>query len=146
MNAQPATAAAVAPSTPVLLRDDVDGIAVLTLNQPQSRNSLSEAMLQALGDALTAIAHDDTVRAACAEASSAGVVEAVNFNAPSQVVIAGSKAAVEKACEIAKAKGAKRALPLSVSAPSVRYTAERSRRFLRELRAAVASAEPDIPG
>src|ERR1700735_2229104 len=62
MNAQPATAA-VAPSTLVLLRDDVDGIAVLTLNQPQSRNSLSEAMLQALGDALTAIAHDDTVRA-----------------------------------------------------------------------------------
>jgi enoyl-CoA hydratase/carnithine racemase len=63
MSAQPATAAAVAPSTLVLLRDDVDGIAVLTLNQPQSRNSLSEAMLQALGDALTAIAHDDTVRA-----------------------------------------------------------------------------------
>ena len=52
---------------------------------------------------------DDTVRAVCAEASSAGVVEAVNFNAPAQVVIAGSKAAVEKACELAKAKGAKRA-------------------------------------
>jgi [acyl-carrier-protein] S-malonyltransferase len=61
---------------------------------------------------------DDEVRAACAEASAAGgVVEAVNFNAPSQVVIAGDKAAVERACEIAKAKGAKRALPLAVSAP-----------------------------
>src|ERR1700733_13408565 len=60
MSAQPATAAAVAPSTLVLLRDDVDGIAVLTLNQPQSRNSLSEAMLQALGDALSSIAHHDT--------------------------------------------------------------------------------------
>ena len=60
---------------------------------------------------------DDTVRAVCAEASAAGVVEAVNFNAPSQVVIAGHKAAVEKACEVAKAKGAKRALPLPVSAP-----------------------------
>ena len=48
---------------------------------------------------------DDDVRAACAEASVAGVVEAVNFNAPAQVVIAGAKAAVEKACEIAKAKG-----------------------------------------
>ncbi|MDF6499897.1 ACP S-malonyltransferase, partial [Escherichia coli] len=60
---------------------------------------------------------DDDVRAACAEASVAGVVEAVNFNAPAQVVIAGAKAAVEKACEIAKAKGAKRALPLPVSAP-----------------------------
>lgn len=45
------------------------------------------------------------------------VVEAVNFNAPAQVVIAGSKAAVERACEIAKAKGAKRALILPVSAP-----------------------------
>jgi [acyl-carrier-protein] S-malonyltransferase len=45
------------------------------------------------------------------------VVEAVNFNAPAQVVIAGQKAAVEKACELAKARGAKRALPLPVSAP-----------------------------
>jgi len=60
---------------------------------------------------------DDDVRAACAEASAVGVVEAVNFNAPAQVVIAGAKAAVERACEIAKAKGAKRALPLPVSAP-----------------------------
>ncbi len=63
---------------------------------------------------------DEDVIAACAEAMSglAGeVVEAVNFNAPAQVVIAGSKGAVELACEIAKAKGAKRALPLPVSAP-----------------------------
>ncbi len=62
---------------------------------------------------------DADVIAACAEAAgdTAQVVEAVNFNAPAQVVIAGSKAAVERACEIAKAKGAKRALPLPVSAP-----------------------------
>jgi [acyl-carrier-protein] S-malonyltransferase len=62
---------------------------------------------------------DDAVRAACSEAQAAGsgVVQAVNFNAPAQVVIAGTKAAVDKACEIAKAKGAKRALPLAVSAP-----------------------------
>ena len=52
---------------------------------------------------------DDTVRQVCAEASAAGVVEAVNFNAPAQVVIAGAKAGVEKACELAKAAGAKRA-------------------------------------
>jgi len=45
------------------------------------------------------------------------VVEAVNFNDPLQTVIAGSKAAVEKACELLKANGAKRALPLPVSAP-----------------------------
>ncbi len=62
---------------------------------------------------------DDAVRQVCAQAShdSGEIVEAVNFNAPAQVVIAGSKAAVEKACELAKAAGAKRALPLPVSAP-----------------------------
>ena len=62
---------------------------------------------------------DADVIAACLEAAAATseVVEAVNFNAPAQVVIAGSKAAVERACELAKAKGAKRALPLPVSAP-----------------------------
>ena len=60
---------------------------------------------------------DDAVRAACAEAAQGEVVEAVNFNAPSQVVIAGHKAAVERACEAAKARGAKRAVILAVSAP-----------------------------
>lgn len=61
----------------------------------------------------------DTVRAGCAEAAAASgeVVEAVNFNDPKQTVIAGSKAGVEKGCEVLKAKGAKRALPLPVSAP-----------------------------
>jgi [acyl-carrier-protein] S-malonyltransferase len=60
---------------------------------------------------------DDDVRAACAEAAQGQVVEAVNFNAPAQVVIAGHKPAVERACSVAKDKGAKRALPLPVSAP-----------------------------
>ena len=60
---------------------------------------------------------DDAVRAACAEAAQGEIVEAVNFNAPAQVVIAGLKAAVERACEAAKAAGAKRALLLPVSAP-----------------------------
>ena len=63
---------------------------------------------------------DDAVRAACAESGDAQkgeVVEAVNFNAPAQVVIAGSKAAVERGMAACKAKGAKRALPLPVSAP-----------------------------
>ena len=61
----------------------------------------------------------DTVRAGCAEAAAASgeVVEAVNFNDPKQTVIAGSKAGVEKGCELLKAKGAKRALSLPVSAP-----------------------------
>lgn len=60
---------------------------------------------------------DDEVRAACVEAAQGEIVEPVNFNAPAQVVIAGHKAAVERACEAAKARGAKRALLLAVSAP-----------------------------
>lgn len=60
---------------------------------------------------------DDAVRAACRQSAEDEVVEAVNFNAPSQVVIAGHKAAVERACEAAKSMGAKRAVMLTVSAP-----------------------------
>ena len=63
MNVQRATAAAAAASSPILLREDIGGVAVLTLNRPQARNSLSEATLEALGEALTAIAHDRSVRA-----------------------------------------------------------------------------------
>jgi [acyl-carrier-protein] S-malonyltransferase len=61
----------------------------------------------------------DAVRVGCAEAAAASgeVCEAVNFNDPKQTVIAGSKAGVEKGCEVLKAKGAKRALALPVSAP-----------------------------
>src|SRR5499427_3199494 len=62
MSAQTATAAS-APSSLILLREDRGGIAVLTLNRPQARNSLSEALLEALGDTLSAIAHDRAVRA-----------------------------------------------------------------------------------
>ena len=61
MSAQTATAASM-PSPLVLLREDRGGIAVLTLNRPQARNSLSEALLEALGEALSAIAHDRAVR------------------------------------------------------------------------------------
>lgn len=60
---------------------------------------------------------DDATRAACAEAAQGEVVQAVNFNGPGQVVIAGHKAAVARASELCKAKGAKRAVPLPVSAP-----------------------------
>jgi [acyl-carrier-protein] S-malonyltransferase len=87
------------------------------------------------------------VRAGCAEAAAASgeVVEAANFNDPKQTVIAGSKAGVDKACEVLKAKGAKRALPLAVSAPFhsslMRPAAER----LREKLASVAIAAPRIP-
>ncbi len=90
---------------------------------------------------------DDTVRAVCAEAAreSSGIVEAVNFNAPAQVVIAGHKAAVEKACELAKAKGAKRALPLPVSAPFHSSLLQPASDRLREYLASVDITVPQIP-
>ena len=59
----------------------------------------------------------DVVKAVCQEAASAGVVAAANFNSPGQVVIAGEKGAVERAIEIAKTKGCKKAIPLPVSVP-----------------------------
>lgn len=60
---------------------------------------------------------DEAVQQACSEAAQGEVVEPVNFNAPSQVVIAGHASAVQRACEIAKRLGAKRAVSLTVSAP-----------------------------
>jgi [acyl-carrier-protein] S-malonyltransferase len=78
--------------------------------------SMQEAVPEGQG-AMAAILmlDDEVVRAACAEAG--GVVQAVNFNAPGQVVIAGEKAAVERVMEACKAKGAKRVMLLPVSAP-----------------------------
>lgn len=88
---------------------------------------------------------DADVVAACAEAARGEVVSAVNYNSPGQVVIAGSKAAVERAIEACKAKGAKRALPLPVSVPShcalMRPAAERMAARLE----AVALRAPAIP-
>lgn len=87
---------------------------------------------------------DEAVEAACAEAAQGQVVEAVNYNAPSQVVIAGAAAAVERAIAAAKARGAKRALPLPVSAPFhsslMRPAAER----LRERLAGVTLRRPQV--
>ncbi|NYE59387.1 [acyl-carrier-protein] S-malonyltransferase [Duganella sp. 1224] len=89
---------------------------------------------------------DDDVRAACAEAAAAGgVVEAVNFNAPAQVVIAGDTAAVERACEIAKGKGAKRAMKLPVSAPFHSSLLKPASDRLRAYLADIAFAAPQIP-
>jgi [acyl-carrier-protein] S-malonyltransferase len=88
---------------------------------------------------------DDAVREACAGAAQGEVVEAVNFNAPSQVVIAGHKAAVERAAERAKAAGAKRALLLPVSAPFhstlLAPAADRLAAFLRD----VSLSAPAMP-
>ncbi|MEJ2453599.1 MAG: ACP S-malonyltransferase [Candidatus Thiodiazotropha sp.] len=88
---------------------------------------------------------DDQVRVVCSDAAQGEVVEAVNFNSPGQVVIAGTKAAVDRACELAKNAGAKRALPLPVSVPShcalMRPAAER----LSERLAEIAINSPRIP-
>ncbi|MCU0759918.1 MAG: ACP S-malonyltransferase [Steroidobacteraceae bacterium] len=106
---------------------------------------MQEAVPRGEGGMAAIIGLDDAeVEAACAEAAQGEVVEAVNYNAPSQVVIAGASAAVERAIAAAKARGAKRALPLPVSAPFhsslMRPAAER----LREKLAALALRPPAI--
>lgn len=88
---------------------------------------------------------DDDVHAACVEAAQGEIVEAVNFNAPAQVVIAGHKAAVERACEVAKRKGAKRALPLPVSAPFHSSLLNLASNRLREYMARLQFGAPQIP-
>ena len=90
---------------------------------------------------------DGDVRAACAEATAenpALVVEPVNFNAPAQVVIAGHTAAVERACELAKAKGAKRAMKLPVSAPFHSSLLKPASDRLREYMAGLTFSAPQI--
>ena len=88
---------------------------------------------------------DADVLAVCAEAAQGDVVEAVNFNAPAQVVIAGHKAAIERACEAAKAKGAKRALSLPVSAPFHSSLLKPASDRLREYMATLTVNAPQIP-
>ncbi|MDD0815568.1 ACP S-malonyltransferase [Curvibacter sp. HBC28] len=91
------------------------------------------------------------VRAGCLEvtqsfgAGSVEVAEAVNFNDPMQTVIAGTKAGVEKACEHLKAQGAKRALPLPVSAPFHSSLMKPAADKLREKLAGLTLAAPQIP-
>lgn len=91
------------------------------------------------------------VVAGCAEAAASfgpgttEVVEAVNFNDPIQTVIAGTKAGVDKACEVLKAAGAKRALPLPVSAPFHSSLMKPAADKLREALASVVLAAPQIP-
>jgi [acyl-carrier-protein] S-malonyltransferase len=88
---------------------------------------------------------DDAVRAACDEAGQGEVVEPVNFNAPAQVVIAGHKAAVERACEAARARGAKRALVLPVSAPFHSSLLRPASLRLQDYMAGLDFAAPTIP-
>jgi [acyl-carrier-protein] S-malonyltransferase len=98
--------------------------------------AMQEAVPQGQG-AMAAILglDEEALRAACAESAQGEVVAPVNYNSPGQIVIAGHAAAVKRACEAAKARGAKRALPLPVSAPFhsalMRPAAERLAQYLR---------------
>jgi [acyl-carrier-protein] S-malonyltransferase len=83
----------------------------------------ANCMQQAVPDGVGGIAailglDDETVRAVCAEGAKGEVLEAVNYNSPGQVVIAGNRAAVERGMELAKVRGAKRAIMLPMSVPS----------------------------
>jgi [acyl-carrier-protein] S-malonyltransferase len=110
----------------------------------------AEAMQSAVPEGVGAMAailglDDDVVRAVCLEAAHGEICEAVNFNSPGQVVIAGNKAAVERGMELAKTAGAKRALPLPVSVPShcalMRPAAEKLAEYLKN----VTINTPTIP-
>jgi len=103
----------------------------------------AQCMQQAVPEGVGGIAailglDDDTVRAVCAEGAQGEVLEAVNFNSPGQVVIAGDRAAVERGMELAKAKGAKRAIMLPMSVPShcmlMKGAAEKLREYLIDVR------------
>ncbi len=130
---------------------------VLTLAQAAPLVRLRAAAMQEAvpvgTGAMAAILGLDATKviAGCAEVTGAmaqngtEVVEAVNFNDPAQTVIAGTKAAVEKACEVLKAAGAKRALPLPVSAPFHSSLMKPAAEKLRVALAATALATPQIP-
>ncbi len=88
----------------------------------------------------------DAVRAGCAEVAAGGdVVEAANYNDPKQTVISGSKAGVDKACELFKAQGAKRALLLAVSAPFHSSLMKPAAERLLDKLATVNIAVPRVP-
>ena len=110
----------------------------------------AEAMQSAVPEGVGAMAailglNDEQVRAACIEASQNEICEAVNYNSIGQVVIAGNKAAVERAMEICKEKGAKRALALPVSVPShcalMRPAADKLAEYLKN----VTINTPNVP-
>ena len=109
--------------------------------------AMQEAVPVGVGGMAAILGMDaEGVRTGCAQAAAetGQAVEAVNFNDPKQTVIAGTKAAVEKACELLKAAGAKRALPLPVSAPFHSSLMKPAADRLREKLAATPFAVPSI--
>lgn len=109
-------------------------------------NAMQSAVAEGVGAMAAILGLDDaTVRAVCTEAAQGEVLEAVNFNSPGQVVIAGHKAAVERGMVLAKEKGAKRALPLPVSVPSHCALMRPAAEQLAAALADVAIQAPQIP-
>lgn len=88
---------------------------------------------------------DDEVRQVCAQAAEGDVLQAVNFNAPGQVVIAGSAAAIERGIEQMKAAGARRAIPLPVSIPAHSSLMSAASARLAERIASISVTMPSIP-
>jgi len=90
----------------------------LPIETPLRASQRQKALIDRAADALGRNRSDFMLEAACREAAQGAVVEAVNYNSAGQVVIAGETAAVQRAAEAAKARGAKRVLTLAVSVPS----------------------------
>jgi [acyl-carrier-protein] S-malonyltransferase len=110
----------------------------------------AQAMQEAVPEGTGGIAailglDDDAIRAVCADAAQGQVLEAANFNAPSQVVIAGHREAVERGMELAKARGAKRALLLPMSVPSHCSLMRNAAMRLAEQLAGISLQPPRIP-
>ena len=107
---------------------------------------MQEAVPEGAGAMAAVIGLDDAaVVRACAEAAQGDVCSAVNFNSPGQVVIAGTKAAVDRAGELLKAAGAKRFLPLAVSVPSHCELMKPAAQKLRSVLEGIQFREPEIP-
>ena len=87
---------------------------------------------------------DADVEAACQEAAGGEIVQAANFNSPGQVVIAGSAAAVDRAIEICKSKGAKRSIKLPVSVPSHSALMAPAAERLRERLMSISFTQPEV--
>jgi [acyl-carrier-protein] S-malonyltransferase len=107
---------------------------------------MQEAVPEGVGGIAAILGLDeDAVRAVCVEGAQGEVLEAVNYNSPGQVVIAGNRAAVERGMELAKAKGAKRAIMLPMSVPSHCLLLKGAAEQLRDYLANVAVQTPTIP-
>ncbi len=117
-----------------------------TVTLVRDRGRYMQAAVPAGGGGMAAILglDDSAAEAACAEAAQAEVVEAVNYNAPGQIVIAGHSGAVERAIAAAKARGAKRAVSLPVSVPAHSSLMQNAAAQLRERLAGLAFAAPRI--